>query len=80
MTALQPYLNMPHAAASNGAAAVLVAEFQSGEPFVAHYAPKSIGEHANREEFKALVEEAMNKMGWERSSKSRSGWKKVKLA
>lgn len=67
--------SVPTAVASNGDAAVMVAEL-IGRPCVYAYAPSSIGSRERRDEFNTLFELAMNKMGWRRDGRCKIGWRK----
>jgi len=64
------------AAASNGAAAVLVGEFGGGLVLV-RYAPQAVGRPEHRAEFVALVERAAFKLGWKRDRRCRTGYRRV---
>lgn len=72
------------AAASNGNAAVLVAELNpllGYTPFVVvRYAPKSIGRWENRDEMNALVDRAVAKLGFKRDRRCKSGFRKIGVA
>jgi len=54
------------AAASNGQAAVYIAAVGASKPAIIHvlrYAPQSIGQWENRDQFRELVEKAAAKLG-----------------
>ena len=64
------------AAASNGIAAVLVGEL-GGKPVLVRYAPQSIGDFNRRDEFKALVNAALAKLGWKADRRAKCGYRKI---
>ena len=66
----------PVGVSSNGNAAVMVVEL-AGDPCVHTYAPRSVGAWDRRDEFNALVDEAMKKIGWKRDRRCLTGWRKV---
>ena len=72
-------LNLPkQAAASNGNAAVLIGEF-SGGPVLVRYVPRALGNWDRRDEFDALVNRAIAKLGWKRDRRTRIGYRRINV-
>ncbi len=65
----------PYAVVSSGKSVLLLVEL-GGTPHVYTYAPRSVGGWDRRDEFNALVDEAMRKIGWKRDRRCLTGWRK----
>ncbi len=64
------------AVSSNGKAAVMVIDFH-GELLPGSYAPSSIGDHENREEYNKLFSLAAAKLGYKRDKRCLKGWRNI---